>query len=172
MMRSSSSGTRPGRTTSSRAASRGEIGRSAIRSGGSSKSNRSVRMPVAERLRPFIQGQARQVTARQSGVFKHAITEIQALQVKASKSKRTRRVHVLAVGPGRLRVAALIRQQNLRCTALLAQLLCGIDGKQERLPLTLVRTELLAVEADDPAVILACDQVARMRASGNKGGSV
>ena len=40
----SSSRVAPGRTTSSRAASRGRAGRSAIRSGGRSKSNRSVRI--------------------------------------------------------------------------------------------------------------------------------
>src|SRR5579884_230501 len=42
--RSSHSAEAPGRTTSSFAASRGETGRSAIRSSGSSKSNRSVRI--------------------------------------------------------------------------------------------------------------------------------
>ena len=40
----------PGRTTSSRAASRGRAGRSAMRSGGRSKSNRSVRMRLSRRL--------------------------------------------------------------------------------------------------------------------------
>ena len=59
----------------------------------------------------------------------------------------------MAVTPGRLRFAALIRQQNLGCATLLTKLLCGIDGKQQRFPLTLVRPELFAVEADDPAVL-------------------
>ena len=49
--RSSSSGVAPGRTTSSRAASRGATGRSAMRSGGRSKSNRSVRMTARRHCR-------------------------------------------------------------------------------------------------------------------------
>ena len=52
----------------------------------------------------------------------------------------------MAVAPDRLRFAALIRQQNLGCATLLTKLLCGIDGKQQRFPLTLVRPELFAVE--------------------------
>ena len=44
MVRSSSAGDPPGRTTRSRAASRGEAGRNAMRSSGKSKSNRSVRI--------------------------------------------------------------------------------------------------------------------------------
>src|SRR5262245_31716424 len=44
MLRSSSWGVPAGRTTSNRAASRGSTGRSAMRSGGNSKSNRSERI--------------------------------------------------------------------------------------------------------------------------------
>ena len=45
----------PARTTSSRAASRGSAGRSAMRSGGSSKSNRSVRIDHARVARRRVQ---------------------------------------------------------------------------------------------------------------------
>jgi hypothetical protein len=57
--------------------------------------------------------------------------------------------------------AVLIDPQDLRLLALLPEFLSGIDREQHRLALAEVRPKFLAVERDEPDVLLTHDQIAR-----------
>src|SRR5262249_34291824 len=131
--RSSSSGPPPGHTTRSRAASRGDTGRSAIRSGGRSKSKRSVRTtrePMAGRGQ---KGKApRQV------------------RLRTKRRLELGRIRILSVDPGRLLLAALVEAKHLGLLALLAELLGGVNCEQHGLALAVVGSVFLAVELDVP----------------------
>src|SRR5260221_14150584 len=64
-----------------------------------------------------------------------------------------RGIRVLAVDPGRRDPACLVRHQPFGLHALLAELVGGLDGKQLRLTLGLVRSEFLTAEHDEPDVL-------------------
>ena len=70
------SGVAPGRTTNSRAASRGAAGRSAMRSGGSSKSNRSVRMPLYTGAGASVIAAAKAQEWNQSAAYDRAMRDL------------------------------------------------------------------------------------------------
>src|SRR5262245_38855824 len=180
-LRSSNCTGAPGRTTRSRAASRGATGRSAIRSPGSSKSNKSVRMPLhtgtrthGHRLRrhagKWNQTEAYRTRAHpdriesgcalDSSTFAHVLVG-KPVPTFPGHALEGGRIQVESVGPHRRGFAVLVDPQDLRLLALLPELLGGIDREQHRLALAEVGPEFLAVERDEPDVLLAYDQIAR-----------
>src|SRR5262245_56476017 len=180
-LRSSNSVGAPGRTTRRRAASRGATGRSAIRSGGSSKSNRSVRMPLhtgtgmhGHRLRQradkWNQTAAYRTGAHpdriESGCAPDSLTFAHVLVGKPvptfpGHALEGGRIQVESVGPHRRGFAVLVDPQDLRLLAFVSEFLGGIDGEQHRLALAEVGPEFRAVEGDEPDVFLTHDQIAR-----------
>src|SRR5262249_23399172 len=70
-------------------------------------------------------------------------------------------IRVESVGPHRRGFAVLVDPQDLRLLALLPELLGGIDREQHRLAFAEVGPEFLAVERDEPDVLLTHDQITR-----------
>src|SRR5882757_2431693 len=79
-----------------------------------------------------------------------------------------RRIRVAPVNPGELSRSGLVHERDLRRLALLTELVGGIDGKQHGFTFGVVGAVFLAIELDEPDILLANDQVAGARATRHK----